>query len=194
MGYKLLQIVEFILMHLPKNLRKAFFTFLAFLAYHLSPKYRKIVKNNLDFAFDNKMSSREIEQITKYTFKNLLYNFLHLMEIRHMKEDELKSKITIINKEAVDRVHKDNRAVIYATSHYCAWELGAASMSLLIEPIAAVYKKMKNSTYEAWLLESRAKFGNTNLEKNKVIKPLIRLIKNKKASGILIDIQMKAQW
>jgi len=46
---------------------------------------------------------------------------------------------------------------------------------------------MKNRVYEEWLLEGRARFGNTNLEKTNVAKPLIKLIRAKKASGILID-------
>ena len=46
---------------------------------------------------------------------------------------------------------------------------------------------MKNRIYEQWLLEGRSRFGNVNLEKTAVVKPLIKLIKAGKASGILID-------
>ena len=187
MGYKALLILEAILMALPKSFRKAFFRGLATIAYHLAPKYRKIVRQNLHYAFDNKMSDTEIDEITRYSFKNLLFNFLHLMELRHMSYEELSSKITIQNREAVDKVHKDGRAVIYVTTHYSSWELGGASIGAFIEPLGAVYKKMKNSIYEGWVLEARAKFGNTNLEKAKVVKPLIKLIKGGKASGLLID-------
>ena len=187
MGYKFLLIFEAILTSLPKSIRKSFFTFLAFVAYHSSSKYRNIVKDNLNFAFDGKMSQNEIKSITKYSFKNLLYNFLHLMELRHISKDELQNKITIVNKEAVDRVHEQGRAVIYVTTHYSSWELGGASIGAFVEPLAAVYKKMKNSVYEEWLLEARAKFGNSNLEKKNVVKPLIKLIKQGGASGLLID-------
>jgi KDO2-lipid IV(A) lauroyltransferase len=46
---------------------------------------------------------------------------------------------------------------------------------------------MKNLDYQNWVLESRSKFSNKSLEKSNVIKPLIKLVKNKEASGILID-------
>ncbi len=187
MGYKSLLILEKILMALPKSVRKNFFVFLAFIGYISSKKYRNIVKQNLNYAFDNSMSEAEIKAITKYSFKNLLFNFMHLMELRHMTKKELADKVTIVNKEAVDRVHKEGRAVIYVTSHYSSWELGGASLGAFVEPTAAVYKKMKNSVYEEWLLDARSRFGNSNLEKTNVLKPLIRLIKNGKASGILID-------
>jgi len=187
MGYKLLLIFEKILMLLPHSFRKAFFTFLAYIGYISSKKYRTIARQNLNYLFNNTMSDEEITEITKYSFKNLLYNFLHLMEIRNLPKEAIEKKITIVNKEAVERVHAENRAVIYVTTHYSAWELGGVGLSIEVESLAAVYKKLKNSIYEQWLLEARARFGNTNLEKTNVLKPLIRLIKEKKASGILID-------
>ena len=187
MGYKALLILEKILMALPSKMRKSFFTFLAFIAYGVSKKYRNVVRANLNYAFDNTMSDEEITAITKYSFKNLMYNFLHLMEMRHMSTAELEKKVSVKNKEIVEKIHQQDRAIIYVASHYCSWELGAASLGYFLEPIAGVYKKMKNREYEAWLLEARAHFGNTNLEKTNVLKPLIKLIKQKKASGILID-------
>jgi len=186
MEYKSLLILEKILMALPSSFRKSFFTFLAFIAYLVSKKYRYVVRDNLNFMFNNKMSQKEIKEITKYSFKNLMYNFLHLMELRHMKKIDLANKVTILNREIIDKVHAEGRAVIYVTPHYSSWELGGAAVSAFIEPTAAVYKKMKNRVYESWLLEARSSFGNTNLEKSNVIKPLIKLIKQKKASAILI--------
>jgi len=187
MGYKFLLLIENILMHLPRAARKAFFTLLAFIGYKTAKKYRRIVKQNLNYAFDNSMSEKEIDTITRYSFKNLLYNFLHLMEIRHLSKEEIGKKITIINKKEVERIHNENRAVIYVTPHYCAWELGAAGLALHVETIAPVYKKLKNRVYEKWLLDARARFGNENLEKTNVVKPLIKRIRQGKASGILID-------
>ena len=187
MKFKLFLLLEKFLMILPKNTRKAFFSGLASIAYYASSRARNIVRQNLNFAFDGKMSDQEIKEITKYSFKNLLFNFLHLIELRYMSLDELSNKVTIKNKDAVDRVHKEGRAVIYVTTHYSSWELGGASLGALVEPLAAVYKRMQDTTFENWLLESRASFGNTNLEKTKVIKPLIKLIRKGMASGLLID-------
>lgn len=187
MGFKLFLLLEKLLMLLPKDARKGFFIFLGKLAYRLSARTRKIVRQNLNFAFDSSMSDAEIDAITRYSFKNLMLNFLHLMEIRHMSLDALKAKVKVHNKEAVEKVHNENRAVIYIATHYCSWELGNVAIGALVEPVGSVYKKMKNEPYENWVLESRAKFGNSNLEKSNVLKRLIKLIKNKMACGILID-------
>lgn len=187
MGYKLLLILEKTLMSLPKSFRKAFFSAIATLAYHVSKKYRNIARANIKFVFGDTKSEEEIEEIVRYSFKNLIFNFLHIMELRNMSLDELKRIITVENIEAVQKVHDEGRAVIYITTHYSSWELGGASLGAFVEPVAGVYKKMKNEVYEEWLLEGRARFGNTNLEKSRVAKALIKLIRAKKASGILID-------
>ena len=86
MAFKLFLLLENFLMLLPKSLRKAFFSSLATLAYHISSRYRKISYKNLDFAFKNQMSEKEKDDITRYSFKNLLFNFMHLMEIRKMSK------------------------------------------------------------------------------------------------------------
>jgi len=193
MGFKLFLLFEKFLMKLPYKMRKSFFLFLAKVAKTLSPKTRKTVEKNLKFAFDDEMSQDEIKSITNYSFKNLLLNFLHLMEIRHMSKEDLAKKITIKNIEVVEKIHKEERAIIYITTHYSSWELGGASIGAFIEPLGAVYKKMNDRRYEEWVLESRAHFGNVNLEKTNVIKKLIKLVKNQQAVGMLIDTKIPSK-
>ena len=174
-------------MILPSSWRKSFFTTLSTLGYYGSSRYRKVSEQNLDFAFNNTMSEDEKKEITKYAFKNLAFNFLHAMELRHMSKEDLKAKISIDNIEAVEKVHEEGRAVIYVTTHYSSWELGGASIGAFIEPLIAVYKKMKNREYEKWLLQARDRFGNISMEKTNVVKPLVKNIKNGVACGLLID-------
>ena len=187
MGFKLLLFFEKLLMALPSSWRKAFFASLASIGYYASSRYRKVSYQNLDFLFQDTLSDEEKKEITKYAFKNLAFNFLHAMELRNMSKEELRKKITIENIEAVEKVHAEGRAVIYVTTHYSSWELGGASIGAFIEPLIAVYKKMKNREYEKWLLEARDKFGNISMEKSNVVKPLVKNIKNGVACGLLID-------
>lgn len=187
MGYKLFLLLEKFLMILPKGFRKSFFILLANIGYYLSKRYRQVSLENLEFAFDGKLSKKEKTEITKYAFKNLALNFLHVLELRHMSKDNLEKRITIQNIEAVQKVHNEGRAVIYVTTHYSSWELGGAAIGAFIEPLIAVYKRMKNRTYEEWLLQARGRFGNISMEKTNVVKPLVKNIKQGVACGLLID-------
>ena len=187
MGFKLFLLLEKFLMILPAGWRKSFFSSLATLGYNTSKRYRKVSHQNLDFMFENTLSKVEKDEITKYAFKNLIFNFLHAMELRHISKEDLQKRVTIQNIEAVEKVHAEGRAVIYVTTHYCSWELGGASIGAFIEPLIAVYKKMKDPTYQEWLLEARNSFGNISMEKTNVVKPLVRNLKKGMACGLLID-------
>ncbi len=187
MGYKLFLLLEKFLMILPKNLRKGFFSTLGILAYYLSARYRDVAFANLDFLFEDKLNKDEKDSIVRYSFKNLLMNFLHLMEIRHMSKEDISNKVSITNLEAVKQAHDDGRPIIYISSHYSSWELGFSAVGAFVEPIDGVFKKMNNKQYQEWVLESRARFGNTALEKKSVLKPLIKVLKSGGAAGIIID-------
>ncbi|MDK9693575.1 MAG: lipid A biosynthesis lauroyl acyltransferase [Sulfurimonas sp.] len=193
MGFKLFLLLEKFLMLLPKKVRKNFFTFLSFLTYYLSSRYRNIGFINLDFVYGDTLSQEQKKKIVKYSFRNLMLNFLNLMELKYMSKEELTKNITVKNREILERIHAQNRAIVYVTPHYCAWELGGVGIGTLVEPLAAVFRKMKNREYEKWVLESRGSFGNSSLEKTNVIKPLINLVKKGMASGILIDTAMNAR-
>ena len=190
MTFKLFLLLEKFLMLLPKPFRKGFFSILASLAYHISSRYRNVSYKNLDFIFDCDIDDKQKDEITKYSFKNLLFNFMHLMEFKHMAKEDILKKISVTNIAAVQKANKENRAIIYITPHYCAWELGAVSVGLVDKPINAVFKKLKNIKYQDWMLESRNRFGNKSLEKSNVLKPLIKLMRAKEAVGVVIDSSM----
>ena len=191
MGYKALLALEKFLMLLPRSYRKSFFTFLAWIAYHLSPKYQKIVSINLDFVFDNTLDPQTKDEITRYSFKNLMYNFLYLMEMRHMTKEDFKKIVKVKNFEVVQKALDSDRPIIYITPHYSIWEFAGASLSVYAKPATIIYKHLKNREYEKWLLEARDHFGNKSLEKSNVLKKLIKIVKNKEAIGILIDTNIK---
>ncbi|NPA65727.1 MAG: lipid A biosynthesis acyltransferase [Epsilonproteobacteria bacterium] len=191
MGYKALLILEKILMSLPHSFRKAFFSFLATIAYILTPKYRKVVSINLDFLFNNSMSQEEKKEITKYSFKNLMYNFLYLMEMRYMTKEEFKKIVKVKNFEVVQKALDSGRPIVYITPHYSIWEFAGASLSVYAKPATIVYKHLKNQEYEKWLLSARDHFGNKSIEKKNVLKKLIKIAKNNEAIGILIDTNIK---
>ncbi|PHS57302.1 MAG: lipid A biosynthesis acyltransferase [Sulfurimonas sp.] len=190
MAFQLFLLLEAFLMLLPSSFRKVFFSLLASLAYHISSRYRKIADNNLDFVFDNKMDKKTKDEIIRYSFKNLLFNFMHLIEIRRMSKDDLLSKINVQNINVVNKANQENRAIIFVTPHYCAWELGSIAVGLVDKPLNAVFKKLKNLEYQEWMLESRNIFGNKSLEKSNVLKSLIKLIRDKRSIGIVIDSSM----
>lgn len=187
MGYKALIVLEYILMALPKNVRKRFFLSLAWLGFIFVKKYRRIAMQNLDFLFTNTISLEEKKKIVRFSFDNLALNFLHLLEMHKFKLKDFQEKVIVKNLHYVKEAHKAGKPVVYISVHYSSWELGNASVGAFAEPTIGVFKKLKNREYEKWLIERRELFGNIAMEKTNVVKPLIRNLKKGMACGILID-------
>ena len=187
MGYKALLVLEKLLMALPSSLRRGFFAFLSSLAYAISVKRRKIALSNLDFLFAEQLDKQQKQQIVKYSFKNLMFNMMHLIELRHMSKEQFMRQVSVKNFAVVQKAISEKRPIVYIAPHYSAWEFAGASLAVYANPATLVYKHLKNREYEQWLLDSREHFGNNCVEKTNVLKKLLRVVKNKGSIGILID-------
>ena len=64
-GFYIFLIFEKFLMFLPRKVRRAFFISLGFLAYKLSKRYNKVVRQNLIFIYGVDISEEFIQGIAK---------------------------------------------------------------------------------------------------------------------------------
>ncbi len=186
-GFYLFLAFEKIIMLLPRKIRRAFFTTLGSVAYKLAKKHRNIVKSNLEFVFGKDISEEFVEEITRYQFKLLALNFLQTIESRYLSIEEIAKKVTFENDEGVRRAIEQKRPIIFVTAHYGAWELGGNLLSALYIPILIIYKKMSNPYFEKYLLESRAKWKMSYAERHGAMRAILKTLKNRGATAILID-------
>lgn len=186
-GFYLFLALEKLLMLLPKKLRRSFFYLLGDLAYHLSKRYGKVVEQNLRFIFKDSITSSQIEEIKRYSFRQMLLNFLHTMESRYYTPEQITQNITFENLEIVQKAQQQNRPIIFVTAHYGAWELAGRALSYKIEPILIIYKKMKNRYFENYLLASREKWKMTYAERHGATRAMMKTLRKGGAMAILID-------
>jgi len=186
-GFYLFLALEKVLMLLPKRVRKSFFLSLGTLAYHVSKRYSKVVRQNLKFIYGDDVSEEFIEKVTRYSFKQLMLNFLYTMEARYYSVEELSKNIKFINEDVVKKAQEAKRPIVFITSHYGAWELGGAMLSTHLEPIMIVYKKMKNLHFQNYLLTARKKSRITYVERHGATRGLLKQLKSGGAIAILID-------
>lgn len=190
-GFYLFLILEKFLMILPKKVRRAFFIGLGLFAYKVSKRYSKVVLQNLKFIYGQDVKDDFVQEVTKYSFRLLLLNFMHTVESKYYSTEELKRYVTFENIEVIRKAQDANRPIVFVTSHYGAWELGARMLSGLIEPVMIVYKKMKNPYFEEYLLSSRTESRMLCVEKHGATKGLVKQLRRGGAIAILIDTNIK---
>lgn len=189
MAFYFFRFIETILMLLPHSFRMAFFKGLAWLAYTLSRKHRHIIRQNILFLFPD-ATEEFIEETTRYCFKNLLLNFLQMMENSHLSIEELSKRITFNSDEIVKLAQEKGRPIVFATGHFGRWELAGIAISALVKPTMIVYKEMKNLQFQHYLDESRERFGIKSVEKHGAVRHLMKQLKRGDSISLLVDTNL----
>jgi len=182
---------EKLLMLLPHAWRKSLFSGLATIAYHLDKKHRRVIRQNLQFIYGDDLDEALVEEVSRYGYKNLALNLLFTIERRYMSIEEFKKRLVFVNLEDIEKVRAEGRPIIYCTAHFGQWELGGSAVGTFIEPVMAIYKGMNNPYFEKYLLESRSKLGMTNVPHHGAFKSLIKQMRQKKSTAILVDTNVK---
>lgn len=190
MKFKIFLFFEKLLMILPEYLRRKFFTFLSYVVYKKSPIQRRISHQNLRFIFGEKFDDKERDSMIKFCFKNLVFNVMHLMEVRKMTKKDIRSKVSVENIEVVNEANNRNRPIIYVSPHCGSWELGLVSISVFDKPVNVVFTELASGQLQEWMNNSRGKFGNKCSKKTNVIKPLIKSLQNNESILMVIDSSM----
>ena len=183
------RVIETLLMLLPHYLRSAFFKGLAWLAYKLSRKHRRIIRQNILFIFPD-ATEAFIEETSRYCFKNLLLNFLQMMENSHLSIEELSKRMRFNSDEIVKLAQEKGRPIVFSTGHFGRWELAGIAISSLVKPTMVVYKEMKNLHFQHYLDESRERFGIRSVEKHGAVRQLMKQLKRGESISLLVDTNL----
>ncbi len=185
--FRLFMALDRFLMALPRAWRRKFFILLGWLAHRLAPKRNRVIAQNLAFAFGDTLNEAEREEIERYCYRNLLLNFLQVMENRRNEAEDLAKHVTFENREKVDAALAEGRGIIFISAHFGNWEIGATALSKLIVPTTSIYKSFDRPEFNPYLLEARTRHGMEMIEKEGALKHLTRALKQKKCVSLMID-------
>ena len=184
---------ESIFFLLPRHVRRSFFLFIARMVYAVDAKHRRVIRQNLKFAFDEEFSEAKIEAISRGCYSNLALNVLQVMENSHADIEKIGDNVELVNREIFDRAQQQNRPVIFVTAHYGNWELEGAVVSSRVSSSSSVYKAFKNSYFDRYLLEARERFTMRLFEKRGAIRHLNKAVKNGESISLMVDQNVKVK-
>lgn len=191
--FYLFKFFEFFLLLGGTQFRKRFFLLLAWCAYHVDMKHRKVIRQNLRFVYGASIDEAFIDTIARYCYKNLLLNFMQVVENRHLPVESILEKVTMEPSAIVDLARQSGRPIVFATGHFGRWELAGAVSSALIKPTMIVYKEMNNLRFQEYLTESRSRFRIRSVEKNGAVKHLVKQLKEGLSISLLVDTNLSAK-
>ena len=185
--YKLFLAVVFVLRNLPQSLRRAFFRFIANLAYIFAKKTNKIIETNLNFVFENSLSQNEIKDIQKYSYFNMVLWAQSLIENLDVTDEELKQTVQIENAHIIENLKKENKPIILISAHFGNIEMLSCYINRFVIPLNQVARESNFEEIDEFIVKGREASGSKIIFKSGALKKLIRAMMQKEAVSLLID-------
>lgn len=150
--------------------------FYCLLLYHVLHYRRKVVRENLMRSFPDK-DAQAIKAIERRFYRNLCDQFVEAPKMMRMGPDGYRKRIVYSNPELAQRLYEQKKNIFYAIPHSGNWEwFGKMIPSLTPHKGLAIYKKVKNPSFEQLMLYMRTKDTPLEMvEANSALKRLAQL-------------------
>jgi len=171
---------------IPLGIRKAFFVRLALLAYAADSRHRLITLHNLRMAFPEKPDD-ELGRIARGVYRNLGIVAAEFFDLPKIGRENLADWVELEGIEHAFRALEKNRGLLLFGAHFGNWELEAITAALVIKPMMVIYRLMDSPTLEILVSKVRSCTGNILQDKDRAMRPMLRILKQNGIIGLLLD-------
>jgi lipopolysaccharide heptosyltransferase II len=174
---------------LPLPFLFAFGQFLGVCAWMFSGKYRRLATRNLEIAFANEKSPRELRQLVRGHFQRLGANLLCSAKLTQMPPEEILERVEVENIESMAREFRAQVPVVLVLSHLGTWELFAQLMPKFVGFVrnASVYQGLGNRFIDKHVRRTRSQTGLELFDRHDGFEPVIDLLRSGGGVGVLSD-------
>jgi KDO2-lipid IV(A) lauroyltransferase len=185
--YNLFLGLVFILRIMPRSFRRLFFKFIAYMGYLFAKKTNKIIETNLKFVFNNTLSQREIKEIQKYSYFNMVLWAQSLIENLDVTDEELKKTVQIENSHIIENLKKENKPLIFISAHYGNIEMLSHYINRFFISVSQVARESNFKEIDEFIIKARETTGSKIIFRSGALKKLVKVMMNKEAVSLIID-------
>ncbi len=185
--YKLFLVVIFILKNLPTKIRRAFFRFIANCGYLFAKNTNRIIRTNLNFVYNNTLSEKQIKEIQKYSYFNMILWVQSLIENLDVSDEELKKTVVIENEDILVNLVKQNKPIILISAHYGNIEMLGCYLNRFIAPLNQVARESNFAEIDDFIVKARESSGSKIIFKSGALKKLVKAMMKNEVISLLID-------
>jgi heptosyltransferase-2 len=174
---------------LPVRVLFAIGSFMGWWAWLLLPHYRRLARRNLEIAFANEKSARELGRIVRRHFQYLSANLICSLKMVSMPLEKMTRYIEAENLDAVHAALRTGRPVVLLLSHIGPWEL-AAQLVPHYAPYARIgspYQRLGNRYIDRDVGRRRARTGSELFDRSEGFHKPIELLRSGGLLGIFAD-------
>src|SRR6476469_10027943 len=174
---------------LPLPFLFGFVQFLGVCAWMFSGKYRRLATRNLEIAFANEKSPRELRQLVRGHFQRLGANLLSSAKLTQMPPEEILERVEVENIESMAREFRAQVPVVLVLSHLGTWEVFAQLMPKFVGFVrnASVYQGLGNRFIDKHVRRTRSQTELELFDRHDGFEPVIDLLRSGGGVGVLSD-------
>ncbi len=155
--------------------------------YYIIRYRRNVVKENLALCFPEKSATERLK-ITRQFYRNLCDLAIETIKAHNLSPDALQKRVQIKGLDKIKEFHEQGSPVFIFTGHTGNWEwMLLAYTKELNYPIDPVYKPLKNSGVDKFIMEVRSRFGSTPIAKDNTVRELVKRRKLERDVAMVSD-------
>lgn len=175
---------------LPRPLARAAGITIAWIAYFLHGKLRRVGMRNLELAFPEK-PHRERKKILRGVFTSLGRQVAEVCLFPKYTRENVSKTVVYEGFENFERAVARGKGVLFLTGHLGAWELSAFAHSLYGYPLNIVMRPLDNPYLDRLARQYRTMHGNKTVAKD-FARGLIAAMRKGETVGVLMDTNLIA--
>src|SRR5947208_6124096 len=174
---------------LPLPFLFAFGQFLGVCAWAFSGNCRRLATRNLEIAFANEKSPRELRQLLPRHFRRLGANLLCSAKLTQMPPDKILEHVEVENIESMAREFRAGVPVVLVLSHLGTWEVFAQLMPKFVGFVrnSSVYQGLGNRFIDEHVRRTRIQSVLELFDRHNGFDPVIELLRSGGGVGVLSD-------
>jgi KDO2-lipid IV(A) lauroyltransferase len=174
---------------LPRFAAAALLDALAFAAYLLDAKHRRIAHRNLEIAFPD-LHAAERGRIARRSFQVNARNLLEISRLHRLTPEKVRNLVDYDPQWGLNNylaAVARGKPLLYLTGHFSAWELLPTAHALYGYPLSFVTRPLDNPHLERYLVRIRGLAGNEVISKKNSARRILENLKALRPVGILLD-------
>jgi len=160
------------------------------LMYHVVRYRRKMTAKNLALAFPEK-SEAERKQIAREFYHQFCDTIVESIYGYRCSDEEMRERVVFEHMDEVNRLIDAAGGGIFMLAHFGNWEWMASIQQWVSEGVKElnVYRRLKNKSMDKTMLAIRAKRGGACVEKQRILREMVRYRAEKQpvTIGLLSD-------
>jgi len=162
---------------------------LGFCAWVLLRRYRRLALQNIEIAFGDEKSLRELHLLVRQHFQRLGANLLCSIKLGAVSLERLTDCIEIENLDAIHQQLRAGRPVVLVLSHIGNWESISQILPKFIGYVrnSTIYQKLGNRFIDEHVRSLRGRAGVETFDRREGFQKSVQLLRGGGAIGILSD-------